>query len=135
MSSMYPTSLHNLLGHQLKSSKPLVNATSVKLAPASWPQNTSHRWHNPHTLAPAHTVGMRGHEKVFFCQKLCQQSAGLFYQAETFLLFAGHDIDKNSLAHKISNQKPDAKNLLGTCRPLEEATESQCPRIPYLWRG
>ena len=56
---MYPTSLHNLLGHQLKSSKPVVNATSVKLAPASWPQNTSHSWHNPHTLAPAHTVDKR----------------------------------------------------------------------------
>ena len=82
MPLMFPTFLHNLLGHQLKSSKPVVNATLVKPAPASWPQNTSHRWHNPHTLAPAHTVGMRGHEKVFFCQKLCQQSAGLFYQAE-----------------------------------------------------
>ena len=132
---MFPTFLHNLLGHQLKSSKPLVNATSVKLAPASWPQNTSHSWHNPHTLAPAHTVGMRGHEKVFFFVKSCVSSQqGFFTKLKIFLIFAGHDIDKNSLAHKISNQKPDAKNLLGMCLPPEEATESQCPRIPYLWR-
>ena len=85
MPSMYPTSLHSLIGHQHKGSKPVVNATSVKLAPASWPQNTSHSWHNPHTLAPAHTVDKRGHGKVsaFVVSSLCQQSdsAGV-YQAE-----------------------------------------------------
>ena len=131
---MYPTSLHNLLGHQLKSSKPVVNVTSVKLAPASWPQNTFHSWHNPHTLAPAHTVDKRK-VSVFVVKSCFSSQQGFFTKLKIFLLFAGHDIDKNSLAHKISNQKPDAKNLLGTCRPLEEATESQCPRIPYLWRG
>ena len=76
MPLMYPTFLHNLLGHQHKSSQPVVNATLVKLAPASWPQNTSHSWHNPHTLAPAHTVDKRGHKKVSVSS---QQG---FYQAE-----------------------------------------------------
>ena len=81
MSSMYPTSLRNLLGHQLKVSKPVVNATSVKPAPASWPQSTSHSWHNPHTLAPAHTVDERGQKKVSVSS---QQG---FYQAENLPSF------------------------------------------------
>ena len=34
----------------------MVNVTSVKLVPASWPQNTSHSWHNPHTLHNVHFV-------------------------------------------------------------------------------